>query len=102
GNTIVIASDGERGIGAFVSTDGKTISFPFASSVAEKIKVQLAPYKNTSQYQSVLSAVTSNLTGETISVENGVTYVRAIILVKNAGGPSNSINVKVNIKNLLQ
>lgn len=102
GNSIVIASDSDKATGSYASTDGKTITFPFSSSVANKIRAQLAPYKNTSQYQSVLSAFTNNLIGETIINEGGVTYVRAIILVKNAGGTSNPVTIKVNIKSLLQ
>ncbi len=102
GNMVVVASDSERPVGYFNSPDGKTISFAFTSSVAEKIKVQLAQYKNTSQYQSVLNAFVSNLTGETISVEDGVTYARAIILVKNSNGQSSAVTIKVDIKSLLQ
>ncbi len=102
GNSIVIASDSDRATGFYTSSDGKTLTIPFSSSVANKIRSQLAPYKNTPQYQSVLSAFTNNLIGETIIKEGGVTYVRAIILVKNAGGTSNPITIKVDIKSILQ
>jgi peptidoglycan hydrolase-like protein with peptidoglycan-binding domain len=102
GNMVVVASDSEKPVGYFDSTDGKTITFPFTSSVAQKVKVQIAQYKNTPQYQSVLNSVVANLTGETISVEGGVTYARAIILVKNSNGQSNTVTVKVDIKSLLQ
>ena len=102
GNKIIIANDNDKGIGYYNSADGKTITFPFVSTFAEKIKVQLSAYKGTSNYQAILSAFTANLTGENISVEDGVTYVRAIILVKNAGGTSNSFDIKINIKSLLQ
>lgn len=102
GNTIVIASDNEKGIGQYNSSDGKTLTFSYSSSLVEKIKSQLASYKGSAQYQSVLSAVVQNLTGETVSVENGVTYARVIILVKNSSGTSNPITLKVDIKKLLQ
>lgn len=102
GNTIVIASDSEKGIGQYASVDGKTITFPFSSSVVNKVKSQLAPYKNTPEYQSVLSDFTNNLVGETVIKESGATYVRAIILVKNSGGTSNPIMLKVDIKSLIQ
>lgn len=102
GNTIVIASDNEKGIGSYSSTDGKTLTFYYTSSLVEKIKSQLARYKGTAQYPAILSSFIQNLTGETISVENGVTYARAIILVKNVNGTSNPVNIKVDIKSLLQ
>ncbi len=102
GNTIVIASDNEKGIGQYNSADGKTLTFSYTSSLVEKIKSQLARYKGTAQYQSVLSAFVQNLTGETVFVEGGTTYVRAIILVKNSGGISNAVTLKVDIKSLLQ
>jgi peptidoglycan hydrolase-like protein with peptidoglycan-binding domain len=102
GNNIIIASDSDKGIGYYNSPDGKTITFPFVSKIAEKIKTQLASYKSASNYQTILNAFVSNLTGETVFVEDGVTYVHAIILVKNSGGASNSFDVKVNIKSLLQ
>lgn len=102
GNSIVIASDSDKSIGYYNSPDGKTITFPFTSSVAEKIKSQLASFKGTVQYSDILTAFVANLTGETVFVENEVTYVRAIILVKNAEGTSNPFYLKVDIKSLLQ
>jgi peptidoglycan hydrolase-like protein with peptidoglycan-binding domain len=102
GNSIVVISDSDKVVGSYSSSDGKTVTFPFTSNLAEKIKIQLAPYKNTSEYQNVLSAFVTNLTGENISTEGGVTYVRAILLVKNSGGQSNTVAIKINIKSLLQ
>lgn len=102
GNSIVIASDSDRPIGSFSSIDGKTITIPFTHSVVEKVRSQLSVYKNSSNYQEILSSFISNLTGENISVENGTTYLRAIILVRNSGGDSNSVTILVDIKSLLQ
>lgn len=102
GNSVIVASDGDRSAGSYTSVDGKTITISFTSTAVEKIKTQLAIYKNAYNYQSILSAIIDNLSGETISVEGGVTYVRVILLVRNSAGESNPVTVKVDIKSLLQ
>lgn len=101
-NSVVIASDSEYPIGMYSSSDGKTISIPFSSSTIEKMKTQLARYKGSGNYQAILSAFVGNLTGETVFTENGTTYLRAILLVKNTNGQSNTATVKIDIKSILQ
>ncbi len=101
GNSVVVVSDSDRPIGSYSSVDGKNITISFTHSVIDKVKSQLAIHKGTSNYENILSSFISNLTGENISVENGTTYLRAIILVRNSGGESNSFTIKVDIKSLL-
>lgn len=102
GNSIIIVSDSDKPIGSYNSVDSKTLSFPFSSSAVEKVRAQLAPYKNTASYDAILTAFVANLSGGNIYVENGKTFVRAILLVKNGNGTSNTVSISIDIKTLLQ
>lgn len=101
-NSVIVVSDSDKPIGSFASPDSKTISVPFISPTVEKVKTQLSVYKNTPSYTALLNAFVQNLSGENIVIENGTTYVRAILLVKNSGGTSNPVTIKIAIKDLLQ
>ncbi len=91
-NTVRFSSESEGGVTA--SGTGTTISVPFTFSLAQKIRSQIT--SSTSR-----DALIQNLSGDTIVRENGVTYVRVILTVKNIYGESAPANFLVDIKSLL-
>ncbi len=101
-NTLIIASDGDQGVGSYGSTNGTTLSFPFVFVTGEKMKSQLVPYKGSARYPQILAEFVKNLGGETVTRQNGTTYIRAILKIKNANGESNAVTVQVDIKELLK
>lgn len=102
GNTITIASDSTTSIGSFNSTDGKSLSFSFTSSTADKIVSQLARYRGRSDYPLIVSSFIQNISGDTIIKQNNTAYLRAILTVSNTHGQSNSFPFMIDLGQLLK
>lgn len=98
-NTVVLTSSGpELGVSANVSSDGKSLTFQFTFSTADKMKEQLYPYRNNSNYQQILNTFLGNITGNEIIRYGDVVYARVIIIVKNSNGQSTPANVYVDLR----
>ena len=86
-NTVLTSGGPEAGVFG-LSSDGKSLTFQFTFSTADKMKSQLAPYVGTTQYQQVLTSFLANLTGDEIVRSGANTYARVIIVIKNSNGQS--------------
>lgn len=91
-NTVRFSSESESGV--TVSGTPTTISVPFSFSLAQKMREQIA--SGTSK-----SAIIQNLSGDTVVKQNGTTYVRVILTVKNLYGESAPASILVDIASLL-
>lgn len=91
-NTVRFSSESEGGI--TVSGTPTVISVPFYFSLAQKIRSQIGVGISK-------DIIVQNLSGDTIVRENGTTYVRVILTVKNIYGESAPASFLVDIKSLL-
>lgn len=91
-NTVRFSSESEGG--TTVSGTPTTISVPFYFSLAQKIRSQIGTGVSK-------DLIVKNLSGDTIVRENGTTYVRVILTVKNIYGESAPASFLVDIKSLL-
>lgn len=91
-NTVRFSSESEGGV--TVPGTSTTITVPFHFSLAQKMRSQIVA--GTSK-----DALVQNLSGDTIVHQNGTTYVRVILTVKNTNGESTPTSFLVDIKSLL-
>ncbi len=101
-NTVIVVGDPERTIGSFDAVNGMTITFSFSEPTIARMKMQLAPFKNTSSFSSLLHAFVDNLTGATVVESNGTLYLRVILKIKNSNGQSNAVPVMIDVAKTLQ